>query len=144
MSGRSDLLIQTTVLTTLEELMRERQSFVTANRLEATFLLVASAGFALQIISGIEAPTVPPGLIIMLAAAALVAFVQWRWIPLLASAAALFLIVGFFASGAVDNLLDPSRLGVLIGAWVQLVALVVSAAAGIIAVIGRAPSGSRV
>ncbi len=48
-------------------------------------------------------------------------------------AALLVAAAGFVASGAVGNLLDPSRLGVFIGAWVQFLAVVVAAVAGIVA-----------
>lgn len=105
-----------------------------ATRLAAAFLLVAAAGFVIQIISGIQVPAVPPGLVMMLVAAALVAFLPWRWIPLVGAGVGLFLLVGFFASGAVANLLDPTRPGVLIGAWIQFLAVFVVIVAGIIAV----------
>ena len=45
----------------------------------------------------------------------------------------LFLLFGFFASGAVGALLAPDRLGVLVGAWVQFLALIVTVVAGIAA-----------
>ncbi len=69
----------------------------------------------------------------MLVAAGLVAFLPWRWIPLVGAVVALFLLVGFFASGAVGNLLDPSPFGVLIGAWVQCLAVIVAVLAGLLA-----------
>jgi hypothetical protein len=47
----------------------ERQSLIVANKLEAASLLVASTGCVLQIISGIEVPTIPMGLILMRVAA---------------------------------------------------------------------------
>ena len=43
------------------------------------------------------------------------------------------MFVGFFASGAVGSLLDPSRLGVFIGAWIQFLAVIVAVVAGIFA-----------
>jgi len=55
--------------------------------------------------------------------------------PSCCAAAGLFLLVGFFASGAVGSLLDPSRLGVFIGAWVQFLAVIVAVGAGIVAVV---------
>ncbi len=50
-------------------------------------------------------------------------------------AALLVAAAGFVASGAVGNLLDPSRLGVFIGAWVQFLAVIVAVGAGIVAVV---------
>jgi hypothetical protein len=42
-------------------------------------LVVAAAGIVIQIASGAEYPTIPPGLIILLAAAGLVALAtRWR------------------------------------------------------------------
>ena len=123
--------------------MNKRSSLPPASKLTVAALLVAAAGFVIQIIAGVDVPTVPPGLVIMLVAASLVAFLPWRWIPVVGAAVGLFLLVGFFASGAVGNLLDPSRLGVSIGAWVQFLAVIVTVVAGIVATVqnyrGRTP-----
>ena len=123
--------------------MNKRSSLPPASKLTVAALLVAAAGFVIQIISGVDVPTVPPGLVIMLVAASLVAYLPWRWIPVVGAAVGLFLLVGFFASGAVGNLLDPSRLGVSIGAWVQFLAVIVAVVAGIVATVqnyrGRTP-----
>ncbi len=115
--------------------MNQRSSLPTASKLTVAALLVAAAGFVTQIVSGVDVPTVPPGLVIMLVAAGLVAFLPWRWIPVVGAAVGLFLLVGFFASGAVGSLLDPSRLGVFIGAWVQFLAVIVALVAGIVATV---------
>jgi uncharacterized membrane protein len=93
-------------------------------------LLVAAAGFVIQIVSGVEVPPVPPGLIILFVAAALVAFVAWKWMPVVGIVVGLFLLVGFFASGAVGTLLEPSQLGVFVGVWVQFMAVIVAVIAG--------------
>jgi len=98
-------------------------------------LLVAAAGFVVQIVSGVDVPTVPPGLVIMLVAAGLVAFLPWRWTPVIGTAVGLFLFVGFFASGAVGNLLDASQGGVFIGAWIQFLAVIVAVIAGVVATV---------
>jgi hypothetical protein len=113
--------------------MNQRSSLPTASKLTVAALLVAAAGFVIQIVSGVDVPTIPPGLVIMLVAAGLVAFLPWRWIPVVGAAVGLFLLVGFFASGAVGSLLDPSRLGVFIGAWIQFLAVIVAVVAGIVA-----------
>jgi hypothetical protein len=118
-----------------EKFMNQRSSLPQASKLTVAALLVAAAGFAIQIFSGVDVPTVPPGLVILLVAAGLVAFSPWRWIPVISAGVGLFLLVGFFASGAVGSLLDPSRLGVFIGAWVQFLALIVALVAGIFATV---------
>ncbi len=115
--------------------MNQRSSLPPASKLTVAALLVAAAGFVIQIVSGVDVPTVPPGLVIMLVAAGLVAFLPWRWMPVVGAAVGLFLLVGFFASGAVGSLLDPSRLGVFIGAWVQFLAVIAAVVAGIVAAV---------
>ena len=116
-------------------LMNQRNPLSLASKLTVAALIVAALGFAIQIVFGVEVPTIPPGLVILLVAAGLVALLPWRWVPAVGAFAGLFLFVGFFASGAVVVLLDPSRLGVLVGAWIQFLALLITVVAGIIATI---------
>jgi hypothetical protein len=80
--------------------MNQRSPLSPAGKVTVAALLVAAAGFAIQIVSGVDVPTVPPGLVIMLVAAALVAFGPWRWTPVVGMIVGLFLLVGFFASGS--------------------------------------------
>ena len=115
--------------------MKRPSSLSSASKLTVAALLVAALGFAIQIFSGIDVPTVPPGLVILVVAATVVALLPWRWVPVVGAFAGLFLFVGFFASGALGNLLDPSRLGVLVGAWIQFLALIVAVAGGLVATI---------
>jgi hypothetical protein len=115
--------------------MKRPSSLSSASKLTVVALLVAALGFAIQIFSGIDVPTVPPGLVILVVAATVVALSPWRWVPVVGAFAGLFLFVGFFASGALGNLLDPSRLGVLVGAWIQFLALIVAVAGGLVATI---------
>lgn len=114
--------------------MKQRSLLIRASQLTVAALLVAASGFVIQIVSGVDVPTVPPGLVILLVAAALVAFAPWRWMPVVGVVVGLFLLVGFFASGAVGSLLEPSELGVFLGAWVQFLAVIVAVVAGIVAV----------
>jgi hypothetical protein len=115
--------------------MNQRNSLPSANKLTVAALLVAAAGFVIQIVSGIDVPTVPPGLLILLVAAGLIALLPWRWMPVVGAAVGLFLLIGFFPSGAVGSLLKPSQLGIFVGAWVQFLAVIVAAFAGIVATI---------
>jgi hypothetical protein len=115
--------------------MKRPSSLSPASKLTVAALLVAALGFAIQIFSGIDVPTVPPGLVILVVAATVVALLPWRWVPVVGAFAGLFLFVGFFASGALGNLLDPSRFGVLVGAWIQFLALIVAVAGGLVATI---------
>jgi enoyl-ACP reductase-like protein len=110
--------------------MKQRNSLSSGGKVTVAALLVAAFGFVIQIFSGIEVPTVPPGLVILLVAAGLVALSPWRWIPAVGIVVGLFMFVGYFASGAVGNLLDPSRFGVLVGAWIQFLSVIVAIVAG--------------
>ena len=114
--------------------MKQRSLLTRGSQSTVAALLVAAAGFAIQIVSGVDVPTVPPGLVILLVAAALVAFAPWRWMPIVGVVVGLFLLVGFFASGAVVSLLEPSQLGVFLGAWVLFLAVTVAVVTGIVAV----------
>ena len=115
--------------------MNTRSSLSPAGKVTVAALLVAATGFVIQIVSGVDVPTVPPGLVIMLVAAALVAFGPWRWTPVVGVVVGLFLLVGFFASGSVGSLLAPERSGVFVGAWVQFLAVIVTVVAGIVAAV---------
>jgi hypothetical protein len=115
--------------------MNQRSSLSPAGKVTVAALLVAAAGFVIQIVSGVDVPTVPPGLVIMLVAAALVAFGPWRWTPVVGVVVGLFLLVGFFASGSVGSLLAPDQSGVFVGAWVQFLAVIVTVVAGIVAAV---------
>ena len=114
--------------------MKQRSLLTRASQLTVAALLVATAGFVIQIVSGVDVPTVPPGLVILLVAAALVTFAPWMWIPIVGVVVGLFLLVGFFASGAVVSLIEPSQLGVFLGAWIQFLAVTVAIVTRIVAV----------
>ncbi len=110
--------------------MNQRSSLSSSGKVTVAALLVAALGFAIQIFSGVEVPTVPLGLVILLVAAGLVALSPWRWAPAIGIVVGLFVFVGFFASGALSNLFDPSRFGVLVGAWIQFLAVIAVIVAG--------------
>jgi hypothetical protein len=101
-------------------------------RTEAAALTVAAAGIIIQIIGGVNYPAVPPGLIILLAAAALVAFLPWRWTPLIGVLAGAFMVFGAAAAAnARYDLTHPAHPGAFIGTWIQLIAVVVAVVAGV-------------
>jgi hypothetical protein len=76
------------------------------------------------------------------AAAGIVWFVPWRWAPVAAILAALFLIVGLFAAGQADRLIEVETWLDTLGLWIQMVAVVVALATGVIALVKPRPSGS--
>jgi len=85
-----------------------------AARLNAAGLAVAAAGIMIQYVSGVDFPTIPPGPIILLAAAAVVATIA--------------------GNGFNSTLGDPSELGGFLGAVVQIAGLVIALPSGVVAV----------
>lgn len=105
-------------------------------RTQVTALLVAGAGIVVQIIAGVNYPAVPPGLIILLVAAALVVFVPWRWVSLIAVFASGFLLIGGFANAdSRSHLTHAGHPGPFIGTWIEIAAMAVAVVAGIAALI---------
>jgi hypothetical protein len=101
-------------------------------------LVVAAAGIMVQYVSGVDYPTVPPGAIILLAAAAVVAFGPWRWSPFVGLGAAVFLSIGgaiatIAGNGFTETLGDPGEVGGFAGALIQIAGLAIALSAGIVA-----------
>ncbi len=119
----------------MERAMSGSRSLSVAGKLTVAGLVVAAAGIVIQIASGAEYPTVPPGLIILLVAAGVVALgIRWRWTSLAGVIVALFLLVGgALASQARDQLGDPTRVGVFVGTVIQLLALAIALIGGVVA-----------
>lgn len=119
----------------MQQAMSRSRSLSAAGKLTVAGLVAAAAGIVIQIASGAEYPTVPPGLIILLVAAGLVALgARWRWTPLVGVVVALFLLVGgALAPQARDQLGDPGAVGVFVGTVIQLLALVVALIASVAA-----------
>lgn len=87
-------------------------------------LAAAAAGIALQILGGADYPTVPPGFLILLAAAALLAFVQARWVVVAAAAVTVFITIGGIVTPNLRNqLADPGAVLVFTGSALQVLAL---------------------
>ena len=107
-------------------------------RTAAAALAVAAIGIVIQIIGGVNYTAVPPGLIILLAAAALVAFLPWRWAPVFGVLAGAFMVIGAIAAAnARYDLTHPGHPGAFIGTWIQLIAVVVAVVAGVMALAVR-------
>ena len=100
----------------------------TVRKLAVGGLIMAAAGIVAQMIGGADYPAVPPGVLVLLAAAALFA-IRNRWTPLPGVLIAMFISVGAVVTPNMgDQLGDPSAAGVFAGTLIQLVGL----AAGVI------------
>ncbi len=115
--------------------MNQRNSLTSSSKVTIAALLVAAVGIVIQLVSGVDFSQVPPGLIILLVAAALVAFGPWRRTPVAGIVVGFFLLVGFFASGQIGSLLDPGLFGRFVGVWVLFLSVVVAVVAGTAATI---------
>jgi hypothetical protein len=113
--------------------MNGRNPSSTYGNITVIALLVAVVGIVVQIFSGVDYPTVPPGIVILLVAAAIVAFAPWRGAPIAGVLVGLFLLVGFAASGALRNLAVMGQPGVLVGTWIQFLAVIAAVVAGLAA-----------
>ena len=118
--------------------MKRQYPFSSVEILAIGGLIVAAVGVVIQIASGHPYPTIPPVFFILLIPAGLVAFGPWRWTPVPAVLAGLFLTIGLFASGESARLFDlaqSGRFGGAIGLWVQMLAVVVATVAAITATV---------
>ena len=109
-----------------------------ASKLTVAALLVSAAGVVIQIISGVDYPTIPPVFFILLIPAALIAFGPWRWTPSIAVIASAFLTVGLFGSGTSTRLFNWSLIGGpggSVGLWIQMLAVVVAGVAAVVATV---------
>jgi hypothetical protein len=109
-----------------------------AARLLVAGLVVAATGMLVQYASGVGYPTIPPGPIISLAAAAVVAWEPWRWAPVVGLVTAILISIGgviatIGGDGFAPQLSDPGALGGFAGTLVQTAGLMVALAAGIVA-----------
>lgn len=104
-------------------------------RIYAAALLFAILGMVIQIASGVKYPTVPPGIVILAAAAFLIAFVPWPPLRLLGVIAPLFILVGGFVSTTGrTNISHPAHVGHFIGTLIQFIGLAVGVIAASAAV----------
>jgi hypothetical protein len=102
-------------------------------KLAALALVVAAAGIVIQIAGGHDYPVVPPGLVILVAAAGVVWFGSSRWVPLVAVVVGLFMVLGLFAADQAPRLVDPDTALDTIGLWIQLLAVAAAIGAGVLA-----------
>jgi hypothetical protein len=111
---------------------RIEESTMRAKTVLVAGLATAAVGTLLEYVTGVPGfPTVPPGPIILAAAAIVVAVVAWRWIAALGVLAAAFVAVGAVASGVTVQLLaTPEVPGQFVAALVQVLGLVAALVGG--------------
>jgi hypothetical protein len=103
-------------------------------RLTVVALLIAAAGFVVQMVAGVtDTPTIPPGLVVILVAAGLVAFVPGARMPLAGVVAGAFNLIASIVVDAVDRLTDPSPAAGFIGAWLMHIGLIAACIVGTMA-----------
>lgn len=110
----------------------------TNRRLAGAGLAVAAAAIPVQIAGGVDYPAVPPGLLILAAAAAVALLVRPKWALLLPTAAAAFLTVGAVVTENVrDALGDPGDALAFAGTAVQCAGLAVGLVCCVLALVER-------
>jgi hypothetical protein len=125
----------------MQESTSRRPTLSAAGKLNVTGMVTAAAGIIIQITSGSDLyPTIPPGPIILLAGAVLVALGPWRWTPVVGVVVPLFLFVGAVMAAVnsgefVDQLTNPGQvgIGVFAGDVIQLLGVITALVAGIVA-----------
>jgi hypothetical protein len=114
------------------ETARARSPLSDASRLNVAGMLVAVVGIVIQIVTGVDYPTVPPGPIVLLVAAGIVAVGRWRWSPIVGVVVPAFLLVGGTIAGfANDELWDPGEPGQFFGLVVQAVGVIAAFIGGV-------------
>ena len=105
--------------------------------LTAGGLLVTAAGIWIQALSGApEYPTIPPGpLVLVLAAAALVfRGSRWPWLPFAGALLSLLITIGVFVTPhTMNRLRAPEAAGVFAGTLIELAGLATANVAGLVA-----------
>lgn len=116
--------------------VNRKGSFSTARKLNVVGLVAVASAIVIQLIAGVEYPTIPPGLIILPTAAALVAFgARWRWTSIVGLVVPLFMTVGGLVAtpGLMGLLANASDVAVFSSAIIQLLGLLLAIITGFVA-----------
>jgi len=107
-----------------------------STRLTALALVGVAVGIWIQALAGApEYPTIPPGPIVLVVLAAVIALVhRWKWMPITGTLLSALIFAGAFATPYTGNRLgDPGAVGAFTGTVIQMLALVIGVVAGIFA-----------
>ncbi|GIF73570.1 hypothetical protein [Asanoa siamensis] len=108
-------------------------------------LVAGAAGIFLQGLAGVDMPAVPPGAVMLIVAAALIALTRWGWAPILGVVVASAEVAALAATGALADLTDPSAMGIWLATWVRTIGVASALVAGVVAIVSwrRAVSRAR-
>jgi hypothetical protein len=110
--------------------------------LSAAGLALGAAGVIVQAAAGADLPRpIPPGVVILTAAAVLVVAVRSRWMPIGISVVAVFALLNVDDRGG-DSLLGGAGIGIAVGKWMLLVGAL-SALVGALTRLGHARRRTR-
>jgi hypothetical protein len=123
----------------MNDYMTEGNGLVSRTTLVAS-LLVGALGIALLWAGGVDFPiAVPPGIVILVVGAVVVATVRARWAAALGCFLGVFVLVGFLVSGqGFDNLAGDEGALPAIGQAVEVLGVLVAAVTGALLVKRRA------
>jgi hypothetical protein len=121
----------------------EQKQLSTARKFAVTGLAAAAAGIIVQILGGADYPAIPPGALLLVAAAVLFA-IRTRWTPVVGLVIPVFLSIGAVATPNMrDYLGEPSRAVVFTGTVIQLLGMVVGLVFGAAVVAAIIRKGRR-
>jgi hypothetical protein len=96
-------------------------------------LVAGAVGIAAQRAAGVDMPVVPPGLVLLVGAALLVALAPGRWIPAVGALMGLTEVIALVATGSAAHLVDVSPADVFASTWIRALGVVTALIAGVLA-----------
>lgn len=111
--------------------MQKNIALSMSSKLTVAGLVLAAVGIIIQYFFNVAGlPTIPIGPIILLVAAAMVAFGSQRWTPVVGVIVSLFVLAGFTMASITDweriPLSNPAEVGGFTGAVLQLLGLIIA------------------
>jgi hypothetical protein len=115
--------------------MSMQRSLSTPRAATVAGLVVGALGIAILWASGVAFPfVIPPGIVILLVGASVVALAKWRWAPAVGAFLGLFVFVGFLISpSGVPSLLGQNGMAVAVGQGIQVIGVLTALIAGVMA-----------
>jgi hypothetical protein len=121
----------------------EQEQLSTARKFAVAGLAAAAAGIIVQILGGADYPAIPPGALLLVAAAVLFA-IRTRWTPMVGLVIPVFLSIGAVATPNMrDYLGEPSRAVVFTGTVIQLLGMAAGLVFGVVVVAAIIRKGRR-